>query len=211
MLRADDSIADLMEVAVGSGHSRFPVRGTDVDDIVGIAHVKDSYLVPREDRPGVTVSTIMREGMNVPESRDLVSLLAQMRRERQQMVVVFDEFGGTVGILTLEDILEEIVGEIEDEYDIEGSGSSLTQPPSGIRVVPGLMHASELRETTGFVMPEGDYETFGGFLMSMFDRIPAQGDHIAYEGWEFKVVEMDRNRIVKVLVVAPSKGGRDEG
>ena len=199
MLHADDSTAELMRVAAQSGHSRFPVQGTDVDDIAGIAHVKDAYLVPRAERDDVSVSAIMRDALSVPESRDLASLLAQMRRERQQMVVVFDEYGGTVGILTLEDVLEEIVGEIEDEHDPRTMG--LTEPQSGIRVVTGLMHATELKEATGFEMPEGEYETLGGFLLSLFDRIPQQGDHVGYDGWEFKVVEMERNRISKVLVV----------
>ena len=207
MLRADDPVVELMRVAAESGHSRFPVQGTDVDDIVGIAHVKDAYLVPREDRPRTPVSAIMRDALNVPESRDLVSMLAQMRRERQQMAVVFDEYGGTVGILTLEDVLEELVGEIEDEHDRDEGGHA--EAPTGIRVVSGLMHAHELEESTGFEMPEGDYETLGGFLLSLFDRIPEQGEHIAYDRWEFKVVEMDRNRIAKVLVVGPpsEKGG----
>jgi CBS domain containing-hemolysin-like protein len=183
-----------------------------VDDIVGIAHVKDAYLVPHDDRTSVPLSAIMRDALSVPESRDLVSLLAQMRRERQQMAVVFDEYGGTVGILTLEDVLEELVGEIEDEHDPDEGGGMLTHPPSGIRVVPGLMHADELKEATGFEMPEGDYETLGGFLLSLFDRIPKQGEHIAYGGWEFKVVEMDRNRIAKVLLVGSSSAqDGDEG
>jgi CBS domain containing-hemolysin-like protein len=209
MLRADDTIVELMRVASESGHSRFPVQGIDVDDIVGIAHVKDAYLIPRTDRAAAPISAIMRDALSVPESRDLVSLLAQMRRERQQMAVVFDEYGGTVGILTLEDVLEELVGEIEDEHDPD-EGGVIAQPPSGIRVVPGLMHAHELKESTGFEMPEGDYETLGGFLLSLFDRIPEQGEHIAHERWEFKVVEMDRNRIAKVLVVGPPSREGDE-
>jgi putative hemolysin len=95
------------------------------------------------------------------------------------------------------------VGEIEDEYDPRGQPSRVTGPPSGVHVVPGAMHRAELEEATGFELPEGDFETLAGLLLSLFDRIPEKGDHVSYEGWELKVVEMDRNRIDRVLVVAP--------
>ena len=200
-LARDDTVADLQRVARESGRSRFPVVGEGVDDIVGIAHIKDSYAVDPVTRKDTPIAEIMRAPLFVPESRDLASLLVEMRRDRQQLVIVVDEYGGTAGIITIEDLLEEIVGEIEDEYDPRES--RLTRPPSGIHVVPGHMHAPELLDTTGFELPDGDFETLAGLLLTLFDRIPAQGDHVSHEGWEFKVVEMDRNRIARVLVVAP--------
>lgn len=203
-LDRDDTVADLQRVARESGRSRFPVVGESIDDIIGVAHIKDSYGVDRARRKETPITDIMRPPLFVPESRDLASLLLEMRRDGQQLVVVVDEYGGTAGIITIEDLLEEIVGEIEDEYDPRES--RLTRPPSGIHVVPGLMHASELLDATGFELPEGDYETLGGLLLTLFDRIPSQGDHVSYQGWEFKVVEMDRNRIARVLVVAPPAG-----
>lgn len=208
-LNRDDDLPALMTAALESGHSRFPVCGEGIDDVVGIAHVKDIYAVPRTRRSDTGVSEIMRPALVVPESRDLASLLVEMRRDRHQLVVVVDEYGGTAGIISFEDLVEEIVGEIEDEHDPRGSRGWLTGPPSGIHVVDGAAHAAELREI-GFELPEGDYETLAGLLLSLFDRIPEQGDHISYEGWEFKVVEMDRNRIARVLVVAPSLS-EDEG
>jgi CBS domain containing-hemolysin-like protein len=203
-LSRDATIESLRAVSLDSGHSRFPVEGEGVDDIIGVAHVKDSLTVAPEARSTTPVMQIMRDPLVVPESRDLASLLLEMRRDRQQLVVVVDEYGGTAGILTVEDLLEEIVGEIEDEYDPRPGESRLTRPPSGIHLVPGLMHAAELEESTGFRLPEGDFETLAGLLLSKFDRIPKQGEHVSHDGWELKVVEMDRNRIARVLVVAPT-------
>ncbi len=198
------TVGELRKLSLESGHSRFPVTGESIDDIVGVAHVKDSYSIPPERRDAAPITEIARDPLVVPESRDLASLLVEMRRDRQQLVVVADEYGGTAGIISIEDLLEEIVGEIEDEYDPRTNTSPrLTEPPSGIHVVPGVMHAAELHEVTGFELPDGDFETLAGLLLTLFERVPAQGDHVSYEGWEFKVVEMDRNRIARVLVVAP--------
>jgi CBS domain containing-hemolysin-like protein len=199
----DQSLEDLARIALDSGHSRFPVTDSDLDDVIGIAHVKDSYAIPPDERASTMVSEIMREPMVVPESRQLDSLLSEMRRNRQHMVIVVDEYGGTAGIITLEDLLEEIVGEIEDEHDPDEERSRLTGAPHGIHTVSGMLHRDELRDQTGFELPEGDYETLAGFLLTLFDRVPRQGDHVSHGGWEFKIVEMDRNRIARVLLVAP--------
>src|SRR5688500_16052478 len=170
-----------MKTAVETGHSRFPVFGTDLDDIAGIAHAKDGYAIPIDERPDTPVSLILRPALVVPESRNLASLLAEMRRDRQQLVVVVDEYGGTAGIITLEDLLEEIVGEIEDEYDVEAPVEESVAP--GVHVVSGMLHADEVTERTGFEMPEGDYDTLAGFLLTLFERIPRVGDHTTHEGW----------------------------
>ena len=204
-LDKDDHLSALASAALESGHSRFPVCGDGIDDIIGIAHVKDIYAVPRDRRAHTEVSEIMRPALVVPESRALGSLLVEMRRDRHQLVIVADEYGGTAGIITIEDLLEEIVGDIEDEHDPREPRGWLTGPPSGIHVVDGAMHSADLEEATGFELPEGDFETLAGLLFSLFDRIPAQGEHISYKGWEFKVIEMDRNRIARVLVVAPAQ------
>jgi CBS domain containing-hemolysin-like protein len=211
-LESDSMLSDLARVGLESGHSRIPVEGDDVDDIIGVAHVKDIFTIPYSKRTSTPVTAIMRQPLFVPESRELASLLTEMRRDGHQIAIVVDEFGGTAGIVTVEDLLEEIVGEIEDEYDPRGQPPApVTESPSGIHVVPGLMHAEELREMTGFRMPEGDYDTLAGFLLTLFDRIPKQGDHTSYDDWEFKVVEMDRNRIARVLVAAPPAIERERG
>ncbi|MGI8775682.1 MAG: hemolysin family protein [Actinomycetota bacterium] len=206
-LSRDDTLETMAEVSTETGYSRFPVVGDGVDDVIGIAHVKDSFKIPLEERADTAITAISRDALIAPESRDLRSLLRDMRRERKQMAVVVDEYGGTAGIVTIEDILEEIVGEIEDEHDLHAV--TRAEPGSGVHVVTGMLHRDEMAEQTGFHMPEGEFETLAGFLLSLFDRLPEPGDHAAYEKWEFKVVEMDRNRIARVLVVAPRSGPID--
>jgi CBS domain containing-hemolysin-like protein len=202
-LASDASLGDLARVSLETGHSRFPVYGSDLDEITGVAHVKDAYSVPLRERAFTSVSAALRPAMFVPESRDLGSLLVEMRRGRQHLAIVFDEYGGTAGIITLEDLLEEIVGDIEDEYD-RSEPPRLTSPPSGVYTVPGMLHPDEVAERTGFEMPDGPYETLAGFLLTRFDRIPERGDHTELTGWEFKVTEMDGRRIAEVLMVAPA-------
>ena len=209
-LRRDETIRGMQTLALKSGHSRFPVCGDDLDDIAGVAHVKDAYRLPADERDDAPVTRIMQEPLFAPESRPLNALLAEMRRERKHLAVILDEYGGTSGILTLEDLLEEIVGEIEDEHDPQRP-VTITSPPEGINLVSGGLHPDELLEATGLEVPDGDYETLAGFLLTLFDRIPRQGDQATFEGWEFKVVEMDRHRIVQVLIVAPVAGSSDRG
>ncbi|MGH2752225.1 MAG: hemolysin family protein [Actinomycetota bacterium] len=199
----DDTLEDLMRKAVDTGHSRFPVTGRDIDDIVGMAHIKDIYQVSPDERPATKVTSIVQDVIVVPESRNLESILLEMRRTRKQLAVVIDEYGGTAGIVTLEDLLEEIVGDIEDEYDAAPTTAPLISSPNGVHVVSGLLHPDELEELTGFAMPEGDYETLAGFLLSILERIPERGDHIAHESWEFKIVEMDGKRVARVLIASP--------
>ena len=209
-LSRDDTLDKMAGVSIETGHSRFPVIGDDVDDIIGVAHVKDCFTIPLERRAETPVTAIAQDALIAPETRDLRSLLRDMRRARKQMAVVVDEYGGTAGIVTIEDILEEIVGEIEDEHDLDSSVARL-EPGSGLHLVSGMLHRDEMAEQTGFHMPDGDFETLAGFLLTLFDRVPEPGDHAAHEEWEFKVVEMDRNRISRVLVVAPGEDLGPEG
>lgn len=204
----DGSLPDLAELSRSSGHSRFPVIDGSLDEIVGIANIKDSYRIVPAERPQTRVTDIMRAPLFVPESKPLDTLLAEMRRDREQMAIVLDEYGGTAGIITLEDVLEEIVGEIEDEHDPAAPRSQETTFISeGVHVLSGLLHPDEVKDACGFDIPVGDYETLGGFLLAVLGRIPQLGDHAAHDGWEFKVIEMDGNRISKVLGVAPTSEG----
>ena len=202
-LRADATIPELVDLALESGHSRFPVHEGDIDDILGVVHVKDMYALTPEERAKTRVADLMQPTVVVPESVKLDALLSQMRRDRKQLSIVVDEYGGTAGIITLEDLLEEIVGDIADEYDPAEDTKLTPKALDGVAVVSGLLHPDEVLEATGFEVPEGDYDTLAGFLLSRFDRIPGQGDHTSHEGWELKVVEMDGNRISQILVVAP--------
>ncbi|HEX2049677.1 MAG TPA: hemolysin family protein [Actinomycetota bacterium] len=207
----DATVGDMQRVALDTGHSRFPVFRDDLDDVVGIAHVKDGYALPADARDATPVTRIARDALFVPESRDLESLLLQMRRERRQLAVVVDEFGGTAGIVTLEDILEEIVGDIEDEHDPSGGPvPARGAAPVGVHVLPGLLHPDEVREACGLELPEGPYDTLAGFLLWRFDRIPERGARLEHDGWRLEVAEMERHRIATVVATAPERDGGGE-
>ena len=208
-LQQDHSLGELAALATRTGHSRFPVYGNGLDDIVGVAHVRDIYGIPVEERDRRPVNEIVRDALTVPESRPLESLLIEMRRERQHLAVVLDEYAGTAGVITLEDLLEEIVGDIEDEHD-PSARSQLTAPPGGVHVLSGMLHPDEVREACGLDMPEGDFETLAGFLLTLLRRIPEPGDHATYRGWELKVVAMDGRRIAEILCVAPPTQPRED-
>ena len=141
----------------------------------------------------------------VPEARALDDLLVDLREGGQQLAVVIDEHGGTAGIITLEDVLEEIVGEIDDEYDHESA--ALTKVEAiGSTVVPASLHPDEVRDATGFVMPEGEYETLAGLVLDRLGHIPEPGEICTVDGWRLEVVAMERLRVASVRVVAPAKG-----
>lgn len=207
-LRDTDPVPEMIQVALDTGLSRFPVYRNDLDDIVGVVHVKDVYAFDPDRRSKAIVKSIMRDAFLVPESRPLSALLVDMRRTQQQMAIVADEYGGTAGIITIEDLLEEIVGEIEDEHDPTMGGQMLV-PREGIHVLSGMLHPDEVKDACGFEIPEGDYDTLAGFVLSLLRHIPEVGDQAMYAGWELKVVEMDNRRIAKILLVIPP--GQEEG
>ena len=200
----DATAADVAARSIATGYSRFPVMGDDVDDVVGVVHAKDVLGVPADARARTSVQEISHEATFVPEGRDLESLLTQMRRGGAQLAVVVDEYGGMAGIVTLEDLLEEIVGDIEDEYDVVAPTTvALGTPAPGTVEIEGTLHLDEVREATGFEVPEGPYETLAGFLLDQLGHIPVVGDVVRYEGWTFEIVEMERRRIASVRVISP--------
>ncbi|MGI8663507.1 MAG: hemolysin family protein [Acidimicrobiales bacterium] len=197
----DDSIADLVTASVTTGFSRFPVCRDDLDDVVGTVHVKDVYRLPIEQRADAKVSAVMAEPFIVPESRDLGSVLVDLRTGNHLAVVV-DEYGGTAGIITMEDVLEEIVGDIDDEYD----RPKLTRVlPDGTYELPGSLHPDEVLDSCGYEVPEGEYETLAGFILQRLGRIPDVGDGFGHGGWLIEVVTMDRRRVALVRLRAPKR------
>jgi len=200
----DATVADLLRTAVETGYSRFPVVGADLDDLAGVVHVKDVYRLPVEERATAPVTAIMREVLVVPESKELQALLVELRETGGHLAVVVDEFGGVAGIITLEDVLEEIVGDISDEYD-PAAPSEGARGRSGSWVLSGALHADEVRDATGFEMPEGEFETLAGFVLHHLDRIPAPGDAFEHEGWTVEVVALDRRRVANVRLTAPTR------
>lgn len=196
-IEIEKSVADLVAASVETGHSRFPVIGNDLDDVRGIAHVKSVHRVPLSERADTPVTALMVEPFVVPESRDLESILREMRADRVQLAVVVDEHGGNSGIVTLEDIVEEIVGEIADEYDPE-PGEVLIVEERGSFMLAGSLHPDEVEEACGFRVPEGDYETFAGFALDQLQRIPARGELFEWAGWLIEVADMDGWRIASL-------------
>jgi CBS domain containing-hemolysin-like protein len=207
------TVADLFALSRESGFSRFPVYVDTLDHVVGIAPIADALAVPVALRATAPVGSIAREPLLVPDSLPLDEVLRQLRQENRQMAIVVDEYGGTDGIITAEDLAEELVGEIEDEYDTpeEGhpttaAGATVTSPEahSGI-LVPGVLRADELTEQTGFELPEGPFETLAGFLMARLGHIPAAGETVAENGWDFTVTSVDRHRVEQVRVEPPAR------
>ena len=202
------SVAELVALSTETGFSRFPVIGADIDDVVGVALVKNVYQVPAERWAATPVTEIMRPPLIVPETRNLRSLLLDMRSQRSPLAVVMDEHGGTAGIVTQEDLVEEIVGEIADEHDD-------TEPPpvardAGELVVQGGIHPDELEDMTGLRVPDGDYETLAGFILDHLQRLPTVGEVFRYQGWEFQIESVDRRRIdtvrLRPVASAPHEG-----
>ena len=198
-LQSSDTVDALVEASVSTGHSRFLVYGEDLDDIVGTVHVRAVHAVPREQRSTTLVSSLMRPMLELPESRDLADVLRDLRRARTHLAVVVDEYGGTAGIITLEDILEEIVGEIGDEHD-RRMPSTVVPGRRNEWSLPGGLHPDEVADQVGCVIPEGEYETFAGFLLDQLGHLPNVGEKVLWGDWSFEVAELDRRRISLVTV-----------
>lgn len=203
-IERQQSVAELVALSTQTGFSRFPVIGTDIDDVVGVALVKNVYEVPFGRWADTPVSDIMRTPLIVPETRNLRSLLLDMRSQRSPLAVVMDEHGGTAGIVTQEDLVEEIVGEIADEHDD-------AEPPAVARdagelVIQAGIHPDELEDMTGFRAPDGDYETLAGFILAHLQRIPTPGEVFRFQGWEFQIESVDRHRIDAVRLRQVASG-----
>jgi CBS domain containing-hemolysin-like protein len=196
-LQREDVAADLITLARRSGHSRFPVIDGDLDDVVGVVHVKSAVAVPRERRDEVPVAALMSEALRVPETVRLDPLLVELRALGLQLAVVVDEYGGTAGVVTLEDLVEELIGEVSDEHDRSRPG--IVHRRDGAWLVPGLMRPDEVRDRTGIDVPDGPaYETLGGFVMAALERIPLVGDEVEVAGGTLRVERMEGRRVDRV-------------
>jgi putative hemolysin len=190
--RAAKQVAD-------SNWSRFPVAGRDEDDVVGFAHVRDLFLPNHPAGRAATVGDLAREVKRLPGTKGVLAALSEMRRENQHLAIVVDEYGGTDGIVTLEDLIEEVIGEIYDEYDEEVAPEG-KQAPGGPREVDGLLNLDDFTEATGVELPEGPYETVAGYVLAELGRLPEIGDTIEVEGRTITVQELDGRRIARLLV-----------
>ncbi len=197
---------DVIDLARQTGHSRFPVLGDGWDDVEGMVHVKKAIAVPHDRRADVPVSALMVPPVFVPETVRLDPLLLQLRGGGLQLALVIDEYAGTCGIVSLEDVIEEIVGEVTDEHDKVSDPSRVL--PDGSWTVSGMWRPDEVADRIGADIPEGHtYETVGGFVMSQVGRVPEVGDEIELDGWRLRVLSMDRRRVdrVRLTPVAPEQ------
>ncbi len=213
-LRATASVAELLTLAQHTGRTRFPVFEETLDLVTGVAAVPDALGVPLANRARTTVASVAREPVYVPESLDLDGVLAALKAANADLAIVVDEYGGTDGVVTVEDLVEELVGEIADEFDpdaVDDVGPVELTVPGGERtvLVDGVLREDELVEQTGFRLPEGPYETLGGFLMARLGHIPVAGETVEEGGYEFTVVEVERHRIEQVRVLRPEEPGDD--
>jgi CBS domain containing-hemolysin-like protein len=189
----------VLELARTTGYSRFPVYDENLDDVVGLVHVKQAVAVPREKRSEVPASALQSDALRVPETMKLDTLLGELRGRGYQMAVVVDEYGGTAGVATLEDLVEELVGEVSDEHDRTRAG--IVRRGDDVSF-PGILRPDELLERTGIRVPEnGDYETVAGFVMAELGRLPAVGDEVLIEEGTLVVQRLDGRRIDRVRFV----------
>ncbi len=211
VLDSDASAADVVALSHETGHSRFPVIGEDLDDIVGIVSLRRAIAVPFERRAEVPVvsASLMADAPSVPETAPIGPLMVQLRDEGLQMAVVVDEYGGVSGVVTLEDVVEEIVGEVSDEHD--GRRLGIRTRADGALLVPGTLRPDELFERTGVALPEdGAYDTIAGLVMSELGRVAQVGDTAWAQGSSLEVVAMQGRRITLIAIVPPPEADDEE-
>ncbi len=203
-VQRDDPVAHILPVVVESGHSRFPVLDEDRDDIAGILLAKDLLrLCGHEERQRFNIREYMRPAVFVPESKRLDVLLKEFRGNHQHMAIVVDEYGGVAGLITIEDVIEQIVGEIDDEFDVEDD-QNIRKESERQYLVRGVTRIEEFNEYFGARLPEEQgFETVAGLLMRQFGRLPRRGESAAVEGFEFRITRADRRRIDALRVVLP--------
>ena len=216
-LQIDDTVADLVDAAIKTGYSRFPIIEGDLDETAGIVHVKQVFEVPRQERARTRLAGIAQPVARVPSTLDGDDVMAQLRANGLQTALVVDEYGGTAGMVTVEDVIEEIVGDIRDEHD--EPGADVVQAGRGWHV-SGLLRIDEVAEATGFRGPEGEYETIGGLVLEQLGHIPEQGESVELTAfdpdgavddpvhWLVTVIGMDGRRIDQLELT--KLGRRDE-
>ncbi|MGI8992921.1 MAG: hemolysin family protein [Nocardioidaceae bacterium] len=184
-------------------HSRYPVIRDSSDDVVGFVHVRD-LLNPDLSSRSVRVKEIARDVLMLPATRQILSALTDMRREGAHVAIVVDEYGGTAGIITLEDLVEELIGDIKDEYDVDEPET--TRSLTGDLEVDGLLNLDDFEDETGLLLPDGPYETVAGYIVQQLGHVPDVGESAGFDGHTLTVTELDGRRIARIRVVAASTG-----
>jgi magnesium and cobalt transporter len=203
-VRRDDPASRILPTVVESGHSRFPVMDEDRDDIVGILLAKDLLrLVSSEARERFDIREFMRPAVFVPESKRLNMLLKEFRGNRNHMAIVVDEYGGVSGLVTIEDVIEQIVGDIDDEFDIEEDDQNIRKEAEHQYAVRGVTRLEEFNEYFGTDLADADFDTVAGLVMKALGRLPRRGEAVQLAGLELRVVRVDRRRIDMLRVTCP--------
>jgi CBS domain containing-hemolysin-like protein len=198
-MQADYQVTDMVEVAILNGMSRFPVYGEDVDDVIGVVYAKDLVRSERDGGGGQPVRALMRPAFYVPETKRVAELMAEMQLSHTHMAIVVDEYGGTAGLVTLEDLLEELVGDINDEFDTGVAGYEVLADDLVVLNDP-TMNVDDFNEACGFDLPEGDWDSVGGLVFSQLGRVPEVGDEVDVEGAQLVVQKMDGRRVGSVRI-----------
>ena len=207
-LDAGWSVTKAVATASPLPHSRFPVVRGSHDEVVGFVHVRDLYGPSGSARRGLKVGDLAREVLLLPSTKKVLPSLSEMRKSGHHLAVVVDEYGGTAGIVTLEDLIEELIGEIRDEYDVGDVEARRLR--GGDVVVDGLLNLDEFAEATGHELPDGPYETVAGCLMARLGRLPRNGDAVEVDSVRLKVTKMDGRRVAKVRVTVLDSDEPDE-
>jgi CBS domain containing-hemolysin-like protein len=206
---ADFRIGDALEVMLLNGYSRIPVCGQGIDDIVGVIFAKDLMRIDRDGRGDQPVTACMRPPTFVPESKRVADLLPEMQRQQVHLAVVVDEYGGTAGLVTLEDLLEELVGEIRDEFDTE---EAMVEPlGEGVLVANARMPVDELNDLLDTPLPTGDWDSVGGLMFHLLGHVPHEGETIDTDGYQLRAEQVQGRRIGRVRVVPASAADPDAG
>jgi putative hemolysin len=194
----DFRVADVMEVVLLNGYSRLPVIGDSIDDVVGITYAKDLMRAERDGEEDLPVAQLVRAARYVPETKRVPDMLREMQRDKFHMAIVVDEYGGTAGLVTLEDIIEELVGEIVDEFDVE---DPLVEPLAGGGVrVDARTALDEVNELLHAELPEGDWDTIGGLLYHQLGHVPVEGESVVVDGWLLTAQRIQGRRIGRVRI-----------
>ncbi|MGL5500121.1 MAG: CNNM family magnesium/cobalt transport protein CorC [Plesiomonas shigelloides] len=201
-LKVNQSLDECIDVIIQSAHSRFPVISEDKDHIEGLLMAKDLLPFMRSDAEPFAISKVLRPAVVVPESKRVDRMLKDFRSQRYHMAIVIDEFGGVSGLVTIEDILEEIVGEIEDEYD-EEDDRDIRQLSRHTFAVNALAPIDEFNDAFGTHFRDEEVDTIGGLIMQSFGHLPARGEQVTIDGYQFKVTMADSRRIIQVRVTIP--------
>lgn len=199
-LPISSSFLELMREVVESGHSRFPVHGEDKDEILGILLAKDLLRGVTVDNGPADIHGLIRPAVLIPESKRLSVLLKEFRQSRNHMAIVIDEHGGVSGLITIEDVLEEIVGEIDDEYDDSDGASMIAVQTDGQFFVDALTPIAEFNNQFGAEFPDDEYDTIGGFIVEAFGHLPETGEELSIGRFHFRVDHADSRRIHRFLV-----------